>query len=191
MRLVELSKTERKNVYNKYMLNDFHKSEVKPFDMIEDLIEQRHYKCYGFFKNDELFGYAYFIKAKDSILMDYLAVSPKYRCKGLGSRFLKIIKNTFKSKYSSLLAEIENTRYALSKEDKFNRERRVSFYLKNGFNISNIETCVLKDQYTIIKLNLDRELKDEEIYSEVKTVYKTIFGEEYFKNNIMVSVCRC
>ena len=28
LKLVELSKEERKNIYNKHMLNDFHKSEV-------------------------------------------------------------------------------------------------------------------------------------------------------------------
>lgn len=190
MKFKELSKIERVNIYNKHMLKDFHKSEVKPLDMIEDLIEEGYYKCYGFFKKENLLGYAYFIKAKESILIDYLAVTPEYRCMGFGSKFLKLIENTFKDKYSSLLGEVENPRFALSRDDKFNRERRISFYLKNDFEISNIESRVLEDQYSIIKLTLNRELGDKEVYSEVNTVYKTIFSEEYFNKNINVSSYR-
>lgn len=188
MILKKLSKIERADIYNRYMLNDFHKSEVKPLNMVEDLIENGHYKCYGFFEDEELLGYAYFIKAKESILMDYLAVTPEYRSRGYGSRFLQIIKHTFKETYSSLIAEVENPRYSFNKDDEFNRMRRISFYLKNGFEVSNIESCVLEDQYTIIKLNLHRELEDIEIYNEVGNIYKTTFGEEYFKDNISVSV---
>ena len=190
MKLVELSKEERKNIYNKHMLNDFHKSEVKPLDMLERLIKEGHYICYGFFKDERLLGYAYFIKIKDSILMDYLAVIPKYRSMGYGSRFLQIIEHTFEEKYTSLLAEVENPRFALNKEDKLNRERRILFYLKNGFEVSKIETCVLEDQYLIIKLNLDKKLDDEEVYKKTELVYKTIFGEEYCKKNISISVLR-
>lgn len=190
MILKELLKVERADVYNEHMLEDFHESEVKPLDMIEDLIENGHYKSYGFFEDKELLGYAYFIKAKESILLDYLAVTPEYRSKGYGSRFLQIIRHTFKETYSSLIAEVENPRYSLNKDDKFNKMRRISFYLKNDFEVSNIESCVIRDQYTIIKLNLDRELEDKEIYEELGNIYKKIFGEEYFKNNISVSVRR-
>lgn len=190
MEFIELSKSQRMNIYNKYMLKDFHKSEVKPFDLIEGLINDGCYKCYGFFEDEHLLGYAYFIEARGSILMDYLAVSPEYRSRGFGSKFLKVITSTFKDKYNSLLGEVENPRFSLGKDDKINRERRISFYLKNDFKVSNIESRVADDQYTIIKLTLDKELDDKEIYKEVNTVYKTIFSEEYFKNNINVSVCK-
>lgn len=190
MILKELTNQERRNIYHKHMLNDFHKSEVKPLATIEELIDKGHYKCYGFFEDEALLGYAYFIRGQKCILMDYLAVVPEYRSKGYGSRFLQIIKRTFKDTYSSLIAEVENPRFSLSKDDESNKLRRISFYLKNDFDLSNIESCVLKDQYRIIKLNLKLELEDEEVYDELNYVYKTIFGQAYLTDNIRISVRR-
>ena len=187
MKLKELSTEQRQNVYNNYVVNDFHKSEVKPLKLIESLIDKGHYKCYGFYEYEQLLGYAYFVKTEENIFMDYLAVIPKYRCKGIGSKFISIIKEEFSEKFATLLAEVENPKYSLDEVDRFNRERRILFYLKNGFKTSDIETCVLEDQYSIIKLELCKELENEEIKEEVRDIYKTMFGEEFFKKNISVS----
>ena len=187
MELRELKSDERLEVYNNYLINDFHESEVKPLSLIEQLIGQGKYKCYGFYEDGDLLGYGYFITSKDSIVMDYLAVNSKYRCKGLGSKFISLINEKFSGEYASLLAEVENPKHAVDETDRCNRERRISFYMKNNFKTSNIETCVLRDEYMIIKLKLSRELDDEEIKREVTTVYKIIFGEEFFRKNIKVS----
>lgn len=188
MKLQELTKMQRAKIYNEYLINDFHKSEVEPLEIIEGLIDRGHYKCYGFYEDKDLLGYAYFIKTKDSILMDYLVINPNYRCKGLGSKFIEIIKDKFKAEFSSLLAEVENPKHSLDDIDKCNRERRIQFYLKNNFNISNIESCVYKDQYSIINLKLKEQLTDEKIYKEVEKIYKIIFGETIFKEQISISV---
>lgn len=190
MKLKELTKTQRSYVFNNFLINDFHKSEVKPLDLLERLIENGHYKCYGFYEDDELVGYAYFIKSKDSILMDYLAVNSKYRCRGFGSRFIELIEEKFKGEYSSLLAEVENPKYSLDEDDKSNRQRRIDFYIKNGFKLSCVETCVYKDQYTMINLKLDKHLDDEEIVKETTHIYKTIFGEDIFERHIRVWTCQ-
>lgn len=188
MYLKELNSTQRRDMYNKCLINDFHKSEVKPLSLIEELIKQGKYKCYGFYEDEDLLGYGYFIKSEDSIIMDYLAVDIKHRCKGLGSKFISLISEKFSSEYDTLLAEVENPKYALDQTDRFNRERRISFYIKNKFKISNIETCVLEDEYMIIKLKLLKELDDQQIKKEMTSVYKTIFGEEFFNNHINVSI---
>ena len=167
-----------------YLINDFHKSEVKPIKLIERLIQEGHYKCYGFYEDENLLGYGYFVKTEENILMDYLAVIPEYRCKGLGSKFISIIKEEFSEKFSTLLAEVENPKYSLDENDRLNRERRILFYIKNGFKVSNIETCVLEDRYSIISLELSEELNDEEINKEIRKMYISIFGEEFFKKHI-------
>lgn len=190
MKLVELTLEEREKTYNEHMLNDFHKSEVKPFNMIESLIEKERYLCYGFYEEndpDKLLGYAYFVKTNYNILMDYLAVTKSYRGKGYGTKFLTIIEKKFKSKFNTLLAEVENPRFALDDEDKKCREGRISFYLKNNFNVSSIETCVLKDQYKIIQLKLDKTLENIEIEEEMKNIYNIIFSSEFVKKHITVN----
>lgn len=190
MKLVELTLKERENIYNKHMLNDFNKSEVKPFNMIERLIKTGNYMCCGFYKEsrpDELLGYAYFVKTKYNILMDYLAVSKDYRGNGYGSKFLTIIYEKFKTEFNTLLAEVENPRFSIDDEDKKCREGRITFYLKNNFNISNIETCVLKDQYKIIQLELNKSLEDIEIEEEMKSIYNIIFDSEFYEKHITVN----
>lgn len=187
MEFKKLTKTQRTDVYNKYLVNDFNKSEVKTFNEIEDLIKQGYYLCYGFYENEDLLGYSYFIKSKQTIVMDYLAVNSEYRNKGLGSKFISIIKSEFSKQYLALIAEVENPRYSDNEKDKYNRERRISFYINNGFKLSNIETCVTKDQYSIIKLELNKDIGDKEIFKQISLAYRTIFGEELFKKQISVS----
>lgn len=188
MFLKELKLEDRIYVYNNYLINDFHESEVKPIDMIEKLVEKKKYKCFGFYEDEELLGYAYFVNTDDSILMDYLAVNSKYRCKGLGSKFISVIGDKFSKSHSTLLAEVENPKYALDGNDRYNRERRISFYMNNNFKQSNIETRVLEDEYRIIKLKLNRELDDMEVKREVNNIYQTIFSEEFFNKHINISL---
>ena len=188
MILQELKSEDRIYVYNNYLINDFHESEVKPFDMIEKLVEKKKYKCFGFYEDEELLGYAYFVKTDGSILMDYLAVNSKHRCKGLGSKFISVIRDKFSENFSTLLAEVENPKHSVDETDRYNRERRISFYMKNSFEQSHIETCVLEDKYRIIKLKLRRELDDMEVKREVSNVYQTIFSEEFFKKHINISL---
>lgn len=188
MILRELKFEERIYVYDNYLINDFHESEVKPFDMIEKLVEKDKYKCFGFYEDKELLGYAYFVITNNTILMDYLAVNSKYRCRGLGSKFITMIKDKFSNNYSELLAEVENPKYGVDKNDRCNRERRISFYIKNSFQQSNIETSVLEDQYKIIKLKLNVKLDDIEIKREISNVYQTIFSEEFFNKHISISL---
>ncbi len=184
MNLKELKSDERLHVYNNYLINDFHKSEVKPLDLIEHLIEEGKYKCYGFYEEQDLLGYAYFVNSKESILMDYLAVNAEHRCRGLGSKFISVINEEFSKDYATLLSEVENPKYALDETDRCNRERRISFYMKNNFELTNIETRVLEDEYMIIKFKLNRELNIDEINREINAIYETIFGEEFFNKHI-------
>lgn len=189
MKLIQLDKKERQEVYDNHLLADFHESEVKPFSMIEKLIQRNEYKCYGFLEGNSLVGYAYLTKAKDSssLVIDYLAVCSGNRSNGLGSKFIDILKEKFKENYSSILAEVEDPEASTSREDKENRDRRISFYIRNGFSVSGVKTKVLVDDYRIIKLSLQREMTDSEVTEEIRKVYKTIFSEEFYKKHIHVS----
>lgn len=187
MEIKELSKNQRIEVYERHLKNDFHESEVKPTEMIESLIKKGNYKCCGFYEEEEFLGYAFFANTEKSLLLDYLVVDSKYRSKGYGSKFLSIIRKEFSSKYLTLLAEVENPRYAADEDDKANRERRISFYLKNNFRISDVETSVLEDQYMIIELKLDKNSEDIEALDSMNKIYETIFGDIFFRKNIKVN----
>ena len=129
MELIELSKEERLDVYKNHMTKDFHASEVKPLDMIEDLVAKGNYAGYGFYEEDIFVGYAFFTKTNraENLIIDYLAVCSGHRSKGLGTKFIKTLNNKFKYKYTSLIAEVENPDFTDDQEEKKIRERRISF----------------------------------------------------------------
>ena len=190
MKTEQLSEQQRISIYNNYLVHDFHKSEVKPLKTIENLVEKGNYVCLGFYEDTDFLGYAYFVKSDttNNLLLDYFAVNEQYRAKGLGSKIISTMKKQLTGKYSSLLGEVENPEFANDDNDKLTRERRIAFYLKNGFKVSNVKCCVSVDNYVMINLGIDKELNDEEIYEEMNELYNIIFGEEFFKNNISISI---
>lgn len=190
MKLKQLSKKQRENIYNNYMIYDFHKSEVKPFETIEKLVERGNYMCFGCYEDIDFLGYAYFVKSDNTnnLLLDYFAVNKQYRSKGLGSKIILTMKEQLTGKYSSLLGEVENPEFANDDNDKLTRERRIAFYLKNGFKVSNVKCRVSVDSYVMINLGLDKELNDKEISEEMNELYNIVFGEEFFKKHIRISI---
>jgi GNAT superfamily N-acetyltransferase len=181
-----LNTEERYNYYKTYLLQDFHVSEVKPFELIEKLIQQDKYLCYGFFEEKEPFGYAYFAKSdqEQALLLDYFAVVEEHRSNGLGSSFLAEIKNALKGKYSVLFAEVENPSYAVDELNKSIRTRRIEFYLRNGFTVSNIQSRILTDEYLILTLDLGGQHQDDSSFNELQQIYLASFGKDFFDKNI-------
>ena len=74
------------------------------------------------------------IPYKDMIMVDYLAVSPKIRSRGTGSKILQEACRRFSDKKIVLLIE----RLDESAENKEQRIARRKFYFKNGFTSSDI-----------------------------------------------------
>mgnify|MGYP005855306289 CR=1 FL=1 len=72
----KLSKEQMKFIFDNHMINDFPKSELKPWKKIEAGLENDTYFAYGMYENNELLAYAFFIKSSkyNTYLLDYLAV---------------------------------------------------------------------------------------------------------------------
>ena len=91
----KLSKEQMKFIFDNHMINDFPKSELKPWKKIEAGLENDTYFAYGMYENNELLAYAFFIKSSkyNTYLLDYLAVLSGKRQSGIGSKFLQELKN--------------------------------------------------------------------------------------------------
>ncbi len=185
-----LSAPERSDFYKTYLVKDFHASEIKAFELVEKLIQQEKYLCFGFFNDTEPLGYAYFTKSdnEQALLLDYFAVMKSHRSKGLGSCFLTEIYNNLYGKYTVLIAEVENPEFALDEKNKKNRIRRIEFYLKNGFKISNVLSSILIDEYLILTLDLGGQLYDDILFEDLKQIYLTLFGKDFFEQNIHMRI---
>ena len=80
---------EIRQTYKEHLRYDFPPDELKPLDRIEVSINEGKYLCIGAFGEDgKLVAYAFFVMTGDKCLLDYYAVIPELRGKGIGSAFL-------------------------------------------------------------------------------------------------------
>jgi hypothetical protein len=82
----------------------------------------------------------YPLEGSQFVLLDYMAVKPKYRKHGLGSEFLKNINKITGLKNKLYLMEVEDPKTGPDQETK---QRRVYFYRKNGAKILKHVSYVL------------------------------------------------
>lgn len=181
---------QRKEVYENHLKYDFHKNEVKSYQMIEDLLQKNQYKCYGFFENQVQKGYAYFVKSANEavVLLDYLVVYDSFRNQGIGTAVLALIQEKLKENHLFLLAEVENPKFARSCQMKELQERRVSFYQRNGFIKTKILSQIFDDNYAIMCLPLKKSVSNDTVYRALNHIYTSIFGEAFVKKNTNVEL---
>ena len=92
MNLVELDIKQIKKIYNERMVYDFPQNELRPLARIIGPLRQGKYECFGLNDGDNIIGYVYLTKQDNDYLVDYLAMYPKYRNKGLGGEMLCLLK---------------------------------------------------------------------------------------------------
>ena len=89
MRIISLLEDQAQMIYFKYLVHDFHKKEIKPWEHIKKLLDRQNYLCLGLFDEENtLFAYAFFCTSQDSswLFLDYYAVCTEYRGQGYRRR---------------------------------------------------------------------------------------------------------
>ena len=84
-----LAKEQVTEIYYEHMQQDFPPAEVKPLDVLHELMEEGVYYPYGWFDEaGTLTAYAFFVKAQKGTvaLLDYFAVCSAFRSHGYGSQ---------------------------------------------------------------------------------------------------------
>ena len=107
----------------------FPPEEKKPFSLILQKSDEGHMQIFAIEENDGRFlGLAIFILHGDLALLDYLAIVPTERGRGIGSLALSLLKRHFTGK--RFLLEIEDVDEP-NADNKPDRIRRRNFYLRN------------------------------------------------------------
>lgn len=168
-----------KNTYFNHMIYDFPENELKPFDMIEDIIKKGKGLALAYYKNNILIGYATLLYAEDKLLLDYFAIIKDFRNMGHGKKFIKGLKEYFHD-YSFLLIESEDN-------DSIQAKKRIDFYKRCGCKDSGIKIKLYFVDYALLFLELNKQIDiniKEEILSIYKNVYPNYIGSKYliFKN---------
>lgn len=196
MRLLTIDEMEQ--IYNKHMILDFPKSELKSIEMIKKAYEKEQYYAYGLFEGpfedsfegdtgnlEKLISYAFFIRSKntDTDLLDYFAVVNGMRSGGIGSDSFSRLKKIYFEKNRHFILEVENPDYEQVPDKKAYMIKRIGFYKKNGMNVSNVTCWFFENEYKILYAGDIK--KDEELQAEVDNIYREFFGDEFVNKKVV------
>ena len=178
------------HIYNTFMKLDFPSSELKPLASIRRMWEHHSYDCYEMTENDDLTGYAFYVKLPSgrgyNYLLDYLAVVDGYRDRGYGSELLKQLYTQI-TDAENIVVEVEDPDKAEDKTAHITRQRRMSFYLRNGFAETGITATVFSVPFRILLLSGSEGHSVEEIREIYTSLYKYIVPDHMYADNIIIS----
>lgn len=171
-----LTKEQVADIYHQHMKQDFPPAEVKPLMLIHHLMKKGVYQPYGWYENDNLVAYSFFVRAPQGkvLLMDYFAVCRQYRSQGYGSRCLAEMK-TLWTDIDGILAEVEDPTRSSSAEEEHTRRRRVAFYQRNGLRPTLVYSVLFGVPYILHYLPVERDYDDARLYQELDKLYHTLF----------------
>ncbi len=129
MELIRLDTTQAETLYTTDMTRDFPESELKPWPVIRELMEKGIYEVLTAVEGQSLLAYAWnLIPEGHTVLLDYLAVRPEYRGRGVGIAVLDALRKYYSDR--NILLESEEPEYAPEPETA---RRRLGFYSRAGF----------------------------------------------------------
>ena len=183
-RLDDFSQIE--TLYNTRLKKDFPPNELRPLDSLRISWTENAYDCYGLFDGDKIAGYAFFVRRGNDYLFDYFAIAEERRDEGLGSVFLRQLSECMREA-DCIVGEVENPDTAETEELRRQRERRLRFYLRNGFLETELTSVVFGVNYRILEVPTGTEHSTEKLRSVYTGLYRSILPEPFFKTQFRVS----
>ena len=149
--MIEIQKLQRKNTkeFKRLYYSSFPDSERKPYLLMKYWQYQKKMELYEISDNGKFCGLFVTVVYKDIILIDYLAVLPALRGKGIGTDALEYARKMFDEK--RIILEIETTKKPCA--DLKNRIKRKSFYTKNGLLECDFDVDLFGVEMEVLRFN--------------------------------------
>lgn len=177
-----LSLEEASLVYKDHLKRDFPPAETKPWKSIRRMWEDDAYFAVGLFEDpgnatasfDDLRGYAFFVSPPDvdACLLDYYAVLPDYRDRGLGGRFLRRLSELIRDREKYILLETEDLDFAKTDAEWKERSRRDSFYTRNGCEKTDVKGSIFGVRYAVWHLGGPSDF--DRCCEDMRALYRTM-----------------
>lgn len=181
MELKLLNREELTKLYQTEMVFDFPKTELKPLLGMLRLMDMGLYEPLLAVEQGEPVGYAmmWLSQGRNGALLEYLGVLRGKRNSGLGAKLLTLLKK----RYSYLLGEVE---VQDSPDPAVNelRGRRVGFYLRNDFRLSDYECALFGVHFKCIYWG--PETNDRIIQAIHRGIYAGYFSPEHMNRYIQL-----
>ena len=146
LHLRELRLPEMKTIYQTYMTVDFPRNELRPFSSVILLHGQGRYAGYGLFDGQEqLQAYVFFARLQEDAqchyLVDYLAVLPDRRDRGLGSVLLSLLPEALQTS-GCIVGEVEDP--DMTEDKAWWKADRIEIVVRDLFRVDEMHTVALE-----------------------------------------------
>ena len=197
LQIVRLEEEQIRQLYHCRMAEDFPPDELRPYPLIRSLMNEGIYEAYAAFSEGKPAAYACFAVLSEencrTALLDYYAVVPEMRGKGIGTVFLKKLI-TGHVRTDCLLIENESPEAIPDPSEINMRRRRIAFYERCGAIRTGVRSHLYHVDYDILVVLSSgnkagkRIPDDREVFRLTDHVYHRILPKDWFPSLVSLSI---
>ena len=168
------------SIYNEKIVKDFLEDEIPPLSVYERCIKEDILECFIYEDNGKEVGYIVTRQRDDLVFLLVLAINKEARGCGYGNKMLEEFKECVKDRKIILLEaenpEVEN----IEIDEKVKREKRIKFYEKLGFKVTqNLKYYLCGIDYKILYYNIEENnYNTKDIIDCMSNVYEGVLRDK-------------
>lgn len=189
LELRDMSPDEMRAAYLGHMVNVFPPCELKPCDSIySEMLDNRFLAC-GLYAGEELIAYVFTscMPGRAQLFGQYVVVKEPYRCMGVGAELMSRVMARY-SGYRCFMADVEDPDFATDETDLGQRERRMRFYIRNGFRRTRVKAHVYGVDYEVIVRDISAHADDREVFEAANALYESMAYPGTFPDKYRVRI---
>jgi len=183
MTLKALSDVQTRLLYEQQMRRDFPPSELKSLDVILKMKAEGTYDVLGAYLDGMLVAYAlcYCPKEGRIILLDYLAVEPDMRNRGIGTMLLGELRTHYAEIADTILIECERPKTAPNEQEA---RARIRFYTQADAQMTNVRIWLFEVEYSILILPCSDEVVARDWAQQMLSLYRQMLTPTLYERNV-------
>ena len=167
-----LTLEELKQLYQSHIFPDFVPNELR-LNGTRALALRGAYRVFAYREKGAVLAYGIFAHCPGAALLDYLAVDPALRGRGLGTRFFQALQGAARQLGAPFFL-IEALEGAQTPAEKEVRRRRIQFYTRCGCRETGIFSFLFGVEYQILLFPLEGEPGREQARVALESLYRLL-----------------